>query len=125
MAVSCGGVACTVNSTLKLINPAAAACCTATDMKCGQYNTAMKCLPNAAPGKADTSCPTLNLKVTVAGMMMDVMQTGCCTPAGQCGNDYSAVGWGCVARTDIDSAMGGPLMSLACGSGDGGGDAGL
>jgi hypothetical protein len=119
-ALTCGGSACTVNATLKIVNAAAQACCTA-DMKCGAYNSNMKCLPTNGPGKADTSCPTIS--VTVMGMAYP--QTGCCTPAGQCGNSFDAVGWGCVTRTDIASDMGGPLTALACGAGDSGADAGL
>jgi hypothetical protein len=124
-AVSCGGKTCTVNATLKLINAAAQACCT-TDTKCGQYNTSMKCLPVDAPGPTDPTCPTITVTAVVAGTSMMVPQVGCCTPAGQCGNAFTAVGWGCVVRTDIDMTMGGPLTALACGGGDGGGpDAGL
>lgn len=126
--VVCGGTTCTVNSTLKLINAAAMACCT-SDMKCGQANTAGKCL--ASPGVKvvpDTSCPAVPITITVGGAMMSLMQAGCCLPNGQCGNDYAMVGWGCVARPDIgtDMGMGGPFMALACGgSNDGGADAGL
>jgi hypothetical protein len=125
-AVMCGGKMCTVNSTLKLVNPAAAACCT-TDMKCGQYNGEQKCLPLANPGTPDTSCPSLMFSITVGGMPMNVTQAGCCLPNKMCGNDYTTVGWGCVARPDIDMAMGAPmkLPALMCGMGDGGGDAGL
>jgi hypothetical protein len=120
MAVVCGGQTCMVNATLKLVNPAAQACCTA-DMKCGAYNTAMKCLLNNAPGKADSSCPTITVKV----MGTDYPQTGCCTPDNKCGNDFMAVGWGCQARENLDSTMGGPLMPMMCGAGDSGADAGL
>ena len=120
-ALTCGGVACTVNTTLKSINPAAAACCT-TDMKCGQYNTSMKCLQQNAPGTPDKSCPDIVVNL----MGMTYPQVGCCTPAKKCGGTFSAVGWGCTAREDVDMAMGGPLMTLACGTApDGGGDAGL
>ncbi len=121
MAVTCGGVACTVNSQLKMLNAAAAACCTAT-MKCGQYNTSMKCLEKNAPGVPDTSCPTINVTIPNLGMFP---QAGCCTPAKKCGGNFTAVEYGCVAREDVDMGMGGPLTALACGSSDGGGDAGL
>jgi len=119
-ATMCGGVACTVNSVLKSINAMAAACCTAGG-KCGQYNTSMKCLEKNAVGTPDTSCPTIN--VVVMGQMYP--QVGCCTPAKKCGGNFTQVEWGCVAREDTDMGMGGPLPPLACGSGDGGGDAGL
>jgi hypothetical protein len=121
-AVMCGGVACTVNSQLKMLNPAAAACCTATTMKCGQYNSSMKCLEKNAPGTPDPSCPTINVTIPNLGMFP---QMGCCTANKKCGGLYSAVEYGCVAREDVDMGMGGPLMSLGCGAGDGGGDAGL
>lgn len=125
-AVTCGGATCTVNGILKMINTAAAACCaTTTPPKCGQVNTAMKCLQNAAPGKPDPSCPG----VPVMALGMSLTQAGCCTPAGQCGADYTTVGWGCVARADIDPSMGmgGPFASIACNpnGADAGGDAGL
>lgn len=123
-AVTCGGVACTVNGTLKTINAAAMACCT-TGMKCGQVNTAGKCLEKNAKGTPDTSCPSI--QVSALGMMLT--QAGCCTASNTCGADYSGVEWGCVARADIDTAMGigGPFMALACGGGgdSGAADAGL
>jgi hypothetical protein len=108
-----------VNATLKTIAPTAMACCT-SGMKCGQTNVAGKCLELNAAGPMDASCPTIN--VTVMGMMYP--QMGCCTPAKTCGNAFTAVGWGCQARTDLGSDMGGPLMALACGAGDSGADAG-
>jgi hypothetical protein len=121
MAVVCGGATCSVNTVLKSLNPAAAACCT-SDMKCGMYNSNMKCLQSAAPGPMDKSCPT----ITVSVMGMNYPQAGCCTAKKMCGNDFAAVGWGCQAREDLDSTMGGPLMPLPCGTApDGGGDAGL
>lgn len=57
---------------------------------------------------------------------MGMTLPGCCI-AKQCGADYTLVGWGCVARPDIDQAMGGPLPALACGASgaDSGADAGL
>lgn len=123
--VTCGGTMCTVNPVLKMINSAATACCT-SGMKCGQYNTGMKCLEQNAKGTPDTSCPS----VMVSVLGMNYTQAGCCTAAGMCGADYTMVGWGCVARPDIgsDMGMGTPLMALKCGAsgGDGGpGDAGL
>jgi hypothetical protein len=115
-ALTCGGAPCTVNMTLKGLNAAAMACCT-VGMKCGQYNTSMKCLEQNAPGPMDPTCPTIN--VTVPGMG-SFPQLGCCTPAKTCGNAFTAVGWGCQARTDLDMGMGGPLMALPCGGGDSG-----
>jgi hypothetical protein len=124
-ALSCGGTMCMVNPILKMINPAAQACCT-SNMKCGQYNTAMKCLEySTVKPPADPSCPTVT--AVVGGM--NYPNTGCCTADKKCGADYSMVGWGCVERTNIDSAMGNmaPYAALACGANgaDGGGDAGL
>jgi hypothetical protein len=60
-------------------------------------------------------------------MQTAVTQAGCCLPNNMCGNDYTMVGWGCVARPDIDMSMGAatPLMPLACGGGDSGPDAGM
>jgi hypothetical protein len=82
----------------------------------------MKCLEQNAPGPLDPTCPT----ITVTVMGMPFPQQGCCTPSKQCGNAFTAVGWGCQLRTDLDMAMGGPLTALACGTGDGGSaDAGL
>jgi hypothetical protein len=106
---------------LKSINAAAQACCTA-DTQCGQYNSALTCLPLAAPGPADTSCP--GISVTVASINMTVTEAGCCTPKGQCGGDFSTVGWGCVPREDVGTDMGGPLEHMSCGDTDGGADAG-
>jgi hypothetical protein len=86
-------------------------------MKCGMYNTAMKCLLSDAPGPNDTSCPSITVNGTVL--------PGCCTPTKKCGNNFMVVGWGCQAREDLDMSMGGPLMSMPCGAGDSGADAGL
>jgi hypothetical protein len=115
-AVVCGTETCPkVNTTLTTLSPGVAVCCT-DDKKCGAPNSSGVCLVNNAPGVPDTSCPTIH--VTVMGS--DYPQDGCCTPKGQCGGNFSAVGYGCVAREVADMGMGGPLESIACGDTDAG-----
>lgn len=117
--VMCGTATCTVNAVLKMLNPAATACCT-PDTKCGQNNASGKCLPNVAPGPKDPTCPMITF------MTIPVM--GCCSAAAKtCGLAYDMTGFGCVPRADVDMSMGGPLPVVACGGSNDGGspDAGL
>jgi hypothetical protein len=117
--VMCGGQSCTVNSTLAMISTSAKACCTAND-KCGQTNSAGKCMEQNAPGELDSKCPT----VDVDFMGMNYPQMGCCTPKGKCGGLFMQVGYGCLAREDLQADQGGPLPSISCGSGASDADAG-
>lgn len=118
-AVTCGGETCKVNGTLAMLNPAAKACCTKDDDKCGQVNSAGDCLLNDAPGTPDSKCP--DVEVSIGGTKYP--QAGCCTPKGQCGGNFMAVGFGCVARENLQADMGGPLEAISCG-GAGDNDAG-
>jgi hypothetical protein len=123
--VVCGSNTCTVNAVLKMINPNATACC--VDDACGQNNVAGDCLLKNAPGPDDESCPPITIPITIGGQTANQTLAGCCAPGNQCGLNFSGVGWGCVARSDVAADMGGPLSSQACGAGLDGGleDAGL
>jgi hypothetical protein len=118
--VMCGGSSCTVNSTLAMISTTAKACCT-TDNKCGQTNSVGRCMEQNAPGPLDSKCPT----VDVDFMGTNYPQMGCCTPKGKCGGFFKDVGYGCLAREDLEADQGGPLNSISCGGGATGDDAGM
>lgn len=103
--LTCGDAACAVSQLAASFG--IIACCTVDD-ECG--GMALECLPLNQAGMPDADCP--------GGMDASGMYplSGCCRPDGQCGLDYSAVGWGCVERERISAVMARdtPLQPMAC-----------
>jgi hypothetical protein len=108
--VMCGDKTCTVSDLATTFG--IAPCCT-TEGECGGLGG--MCLALGQEGEPDTACPS----ATSSGYTL----SGCCRPDGQCGVDFSGVGWGCVAREDISSYMtqDAPLEAISCGDDSDGG----
>lgn len=108
--IMCGETSCTVSDLA--VSFGIAPCCT-EENECGGLGG--QCLALGQEGESDESCPT--------GVSSGYTLNGCCRPDGQCGLDYSAVGWGCVARADISPYMADdvPFEPVACGDDSDGG----
>lgn len=76
--------------------------------KCGlNFGKDKVCLPPAAPGRPDDTCP---------GARKGAMQfAGCCRPDARCGFQADALGLGCVARDDLPTTLvGAAITSMPC-----------
>jgi hypothetical protein len=93
--VKCGDTTCAMPAAQAAMLGVTACCQDNGD--CGiQTPLAPGCLPPAAPGGVDSSCPNFEI---MGGLLK---WFGCCTPDGECGGlDTSMGGEGCVANSNL------------------------